>query len=218
MALWSQVLRSILMLGLEERIHYGKAAIGVTDIGDRAILAFADGTTAHADIVIGADGANSALRAHATPGREPVELPVAAIYGRSPIETLPKELSDSGVLALEGAPGRGAFFASMQYREAPAGQEPETLHAFARTLAADLHPVIRRMVEQGDPGSLIQTFMRAAQRPTTWTMPHVTLLGDAAHLMPPCSPKSCAPSHPHRRSPPTSRKWTPTHSRRSKHP
>ncbi|MFG2363910.1 FAD-dependent monooxygenase [Streptomyces mirabilis] len=119
MALWSQVLRSILMLGLEERIHYGKAAIGVTDIGDRAILAFADGTTAHADIVIGADGANSALRAHATPGREPVELPVAAIYGSSPIETLPKELSDSGVLALEGAPGRGAFFASIQYREAP---------------------------------------------------------------------------------------------------
>ncbi|MFD9283124.1 hypothetical protein ACFWD7_38710 [Streptomyces mirabilis] len=46
-------------------------------------------------------------------------MPVAAIYGRSPIETLPKELSDSGVLALEGAPGRGAFFASMQYREAP---------------------------------------------------------------------------------------------------
>ncbi|MFF2124133.1 FAD-dependent oxidoreductase [Streptomyces olivochromogenes] len=117
MALWSQVLRSILMLGLEERIHYGKAAIGVTDIGDRAILAFADGTTAHA------------------------------------------------------------------------GQEPETLHAFARTLDADfhpvIHPVIRRMVRQGDPGSLIQTFMRAAQRPTTWTMPHVALLGDAAHLMPP---------------------------------
>ncbi|MCT9108108.1 FAD-dependent monooxygenase [Streptomyces mirabilis] len=107
-------------------------------------------------------------------------MPVAAIYGRSPIETLPKELSDSGVLALEGAPGRGAFFASMQYREAPKT-------AFARLApgadAPDDHDYV--MVEQGDPGSLIQTFMRAAQRPTTWTMPHVALLGDAAHLMPP---------------------------------
>lgn len=45
-----------------QRLHYGKRLSGVEERGDGVELSFADGSKARADIVIGADGVNSALR------------------------------------------------------------------------------------------------------------------------------------------------------------
>ena len=43
-------------------VHYGKRLESVTDLGDEVLMTFADGSTATADIVIGADGINSRIR------------------------------------------------------------------------------------------------------------------------------------------------------------
>jgi 6-hydroxynicotinate 3-monooxygenase len=43
-------------------VSFGKHLVGVLDDGDRVRLSFADGTTAEADLVIGADGVNSRIR------------------------------------------------------------------------------------------------------------------------------------------------------------
>lgn len=45
-------------------LHFGKCLSKIEDRGDEVVLNFVDGTSAHADIVIGADGINSRIREH----------------------------------------------------------------------------------------------------------------------------------------------------------
>lgn len=118
-------LRSILMSGLEGRIHYGKAAVAVDSGGPAGLrLRFADGGAAAASVVVGADGVGSALRAQLTPDAGPASTPMAGVYGRSPLrrngeEVIPDALRTSGVLAIADEPGRAFFFTSMRFGENP---------------------------------------------------------------------------------------------------
>lgn len=118
-------LRSVLQSGLDGRIHYGKAAVGVDSGGpERLRLRFSDGGAATASVVVGADGVRSALRAQLMPDANPVNTPMAGIYGRSPlrqngISIIPEALRTSGVLAIANEPGRAFFFTSMRFGESP---------------------------------------------------------------------------------------------------
>jgi 2-polyprenyl-6-methoxyphenol hydroxylase-like FAD-dependent oxidoreductase len=130
-----QVLRAILLAGIEDRVQYGKAATTVEPDGnDGLVLGFADGSATRASVVVGADGIGSALRARIMPGAEPVDSGMAGIYGRTPLTPglLPDALDKSGVLAIGDEPGRAFFFTAMRF-----GEAPET--AFARL--APGHPV-----------------------------------------------------------------------------
>lgn len=121
-----QVLRSVLLTGLEDRVHYGRKAIRV-ESEDRGVrLHFEDGDSVTARVVIAADGIGSALRDQILPGGGPVDSGVAGIYGRTPLvqdgeRILPAELHRSGVLALGDRPGRAVFFTAMEF-----GQRPST--------------------------------------------------------------------------------------------
>lgn len=132
-------LRSILQSGLDGRIHYGHAAVGVDDGGPGKLrLHFSDGGAAEASVVVGADGVRSALRAQLMPDAEPVNTPMAGVYGRSPLRhngesVIPEALRTSGVLAIADRPGRAFFFTSMRFGESP----PE---AFARLAPGSYAP------------------------------------------------------------------------------
>jgi len=120
-----QTLRAILLIGLEGRVHYGKHATGVTEGPDRATLHFADGTSATASVVVGADGSSSALRAQVLPDHEPIDTGSMALYGRTPLMAggrpmMPPALGKSGVLAIGDEPGHAVFFTAMQFGEPPA--------------------------------------------------------------------------------------------------
>lgn len=115
-----QVLRSILLIGLDDRVHYGRKA---TEI-DRGTIRFEDGTSATARVVIAADGIGSALRDQILPGGGPVDSGVAGIYGRTPLtqggeRILPPELDRSGVLSLGDHAGRAVFFTAMEFAQDP---------------------------------------------------------------------------------------------------
>ena len=118
-----RVLRSVLLVGLEDRVHYGKAAVGLEPVGsDGLVLRFADQTSAHASVVVGADGIGSALRQHILPGAEPIDTGTGTIYGRTPLfqegnDVLPGALRKSAVLAFGETPGRAFFFTSMRFHE-----------------------------------------------------------------------------------------------------
>ncbi|WP_326550268.1 FAD-dependent oxidoreductase [Micromonospora sp. NBC_01813] len=132
-------LRSILQSGLDGRIHYGKAAVGVDSGGPAGLrLRFADGGSAAATVVVGADGVGSALRAQLIPDADPTTTPMVGIYGRSPLRcngqsVIPDALRTSGVLAIADRPGRAFFFTSMRFGERP--QE-----AFARLAPGSYAP------------------------------------------------------------------------------
>ncbi|MFI1917768.1 FAD-dependent oxidoreductase [Nocardia sp. NPDC020380] len=220
-----QTLRTILLRGLEDRVHFGKGAIGVEQDNDSATLHFADGTSTRADVIVGADGIGSALRAAVLPDCEPIDSGMRALYGRTPLQVgdrcmMPPTLTSSGVLAIGDQPGRSVFFTSMRFRERPSaafarlapdteapvdddyvmwglvfpgGDEPFTdsqptsaqLHEFATDLVGEFHPAIRELIAESQPEFTMRVPLVIAQRPRTWQLSRVTLMGDAVHVMPP---------------------------------
>jgi 2-polyprenyl-6-methoxyphenol hydroxylase-like FAD-dependent oxidoreductase len=134
-----QTLRTILLLGLEDRIHYGKQATSAEEGPDGATLHFSDGTSATASAVAGADGSSSLLRAQVLPDHEPLDTGSMALYGRTPLivdgrPMMPPALGKSGVLAIGDEPGHAVFFTAMRFGERPAD-------AFARLAPGHQAPV-----------------------------------------------------------------------------
>ncbi|MBX6749581.1 MAG: hypothetical protein IRY85_07880 [Micromonosporaceae bacterium] len=83
-------LREILLADLGPRVHFGKKLTHYEPAGDGRVIAwFADGTSAVADLLVGADGTGSTVRAQLVPDAVIDEV-AWAIYGRTPIteETL----------------------------------------------------------------------------------------------------------------------------------
>ncbi|MFG3339441.1 FAD-dependent oxidoreductase [Glycomyces sp. NPDC048151] len=118
-----QLLRSILLTGLDDRVHYGRKATAIeAGPGGAHRLRFADGASVAAQVVVAADGIGSALREQILPGGGPEDTGVAGIYGRTPLaggRVLPAELDRSGVLALGDRPGRAVFFTAMEFAQDP---------------------------------------------------------------------------------------------------
>ncbi|BEL02985.1 NAD(P)/FAD-dependent oxidoreductase [Actinoplanes sichuanensis] len=141
-------LRSILMTGLDGRIHYGRAAAAVDTGGPAGLrLRFTDGASVPATVVVGADGVGSALRAQLMPEADPVNTPMAGIYGRSPLwrdgwSVIPDALRTSGVLSIADRPGRAFFFTSMRFGESPR-------EAFARVVPGAYAPTAHDYVMWG---------------------------------------------------------------------
>ncbi len=82
-----RTLRQILLARLDDSLHLGKAATGYeeTDAGVR--LTLADGTNAEGDVLVGADGIRSAIRAERLPEVQVIDTGIDGIgvFGRSPL-------------------------------------------------------------------------------------------------------------------------------------
>ncbi|MBO0687223.1 MAG: FAD-dependent monooxygenase, partial [Candidatus Dormibacteraeota bacterium] len=79
---------NLLVQALDERqLHPGKRCVHVKDLGDEVRLDFEDGSTAVADVVVGADGIHSVVRALHYDDR-PLFSGIAAYRGLIPMERL----------------------------------------------------------------------------------------------------------------------------------
>jgi 2-polyprenyl-6-methoxyphenol hydroxylase-like FAD-dependent oxidoreductase len=79
-------LRSILLTGLERTVVFGKPLERYEVDADGGIVAhFADGDTAHADVLVGADGINSVVRQQYLPHARIIQTGVWQLYGAIPL-------------------------------------------------------------------------------------------------------------------------------------
>ncbi|MER7673622.1 NAD(P)/FAD-dependent oxidoreductase [Kitasatospora sp. NPDC096128] len=118
-----RTLRQILLAGLEESVHYGSALTRYETHPSGTVTAhFADGTTATGDVLVGADGVNSATRRQRLPEARVVDAGLRLLYGKVPLaDTATRAVVPSEVLGLWttvlGPERRFLGLAPVQYRE-----------------------------------------------------------------------------------------------------
>jgi salicylate hydroxylase len=172
-------------------IHLNSRATGYTQDADGVTLQLADGSTAHGDVLVGADGVHSAIRQQMYGDTKAHFLGIAAWRGLVPIESLPSHLQ-----APVGSNfvGPGGHIVTYPVR---AG----TLLNAVGVLERDNWPV-ESWTEAGTHEEMladftgwhddILTIMRAIETPYKWALlgrdplerytdGRVLLLGDAAH-------------------------------------
>jgi 2-polyprenyl-6-methoxyphenol hydroxylase-like FAD-dependent oxidoreductase len=197
-------LRRILLESLPPgTVQWGRKATGARSLGDgRHEVTFTDGTTVTASLLVGADGAWSRIRplvSAAKPGYAGTSFVETYLYDADTRHPAPARAVGGGALAAL-APGQGIqahrepaavlhtyvalskpaeWFAAIDFTDAPAA---------AARVAAEFDgwaPELTALITDGETPPVLRSLhtLPAAHR---WDrVPGVTLLGDAAHLMPP---------------------------------
>lgn len=81
-----KTLRRVLLKGLEDEVHFGKRLVRCSENTDGAVSAeFADGTRAMGEVLIGADGAGSAVRKQRLPAARLEDTGIVSIGGKLPM-------------------------------------------------------------------------------------------------------------------------------------
>ncbi|MET9221455.1 NAD(P)/FAD-dependent oxidoreductase [Streptomyces sp. NPDC003300] len=200
------VLRDLLLRSVEPgTIRWGK---GLESVGGPAegprLLRFTDGTTVETDLVIGADGASSRVR-------PAVSAAVPAYTGVSFLEAWFDDVDNShpeiaelvgqgmahagdGERALVAQRNGGDHIRVYIVQQVPAdwisgaglaADDTDAVRALLQERFAHWSAPMRRLITDND-GPYVQRPIFALPVPHTWEPhPTVTLLGDAAHLMPP---------------------------------
>jgi 2-polyprenyl-6-methoxyphenol hydroxylase-like FAD-dependent oxidoreductase len=210
-----KTLRDVLASGLDQRIHYGSAVVGFDAGGDVIRLRFADGRSACADIVIGADGVHSAVRSQLLPAASVTESGTRIIYGKTVLrgpepDLLPEPMRHGFTAIIDGRVGMAA--GPVQFRTPPAdvglspaddylmwaltadadrfpvpldGLDAAGLHGVVRRMTAAWHPDLRRLIDSADVDETFRIVVRTSRPIPPWPPGPVTLLGDAIHAMSP---------------------------------
>ena len=117
-----QTLREVLAAGLSGRLAFGHELTGYQDDGESVRLRFAGGQEATADVLVGADGVHSGVRAQYLPDATVTDTGVRCIYGKTPLTgevaaALPPPFEAGFVAVAGGHVGMAAGL--MRYRQRP---------------------------------------------------------------------------------------------------
>jgi len=134
-------LRAILLDGLDDELHLGKAFERYEIGADGRVTAhFGDGSTATADLLVGADGANSRVRKQLLPHAERVDTGVVAVAGKyrlTPDTPLPRALQQDANIVIPHR--RGMLFTAVWHADRT-GRDRDDYAFWAYADAADQFP------------------------------------------------------------------------------
>jgi 2-polyprenyl-6-methoxyphenol hydroxylase-like FAD-dependent oxidoreductase len=203
-------LRRVLTSGLEDVLRPASEFVGYALRPDGRVEArFADGSTAVADLLVGADGPASRVRAQLLPHATPVDAGVAGIAHKIWLDDATRaELGRLGT-GMNAVQTDAPLFLFTSVFEPPAatgarpyllcalvtrsdllpsdvtGLDTDALRAVVDVLVAGWHPRLRRALASADPETRSAVTFSAAPPVPAWTSGPVTVLGDAIHVMPP---------------------------------
>ncbi|HEY0816996.1 MAG TPA: FAD-dependent monooxygenase [Pseudonocardia sp.] len=209
--------RRALLTGLDETVCFGREFTGYVETPDGEVeLRFADGHSVTADVLVGADGVGSAVRAQLLPDFDVIDIGVRCIYGKIHLADVAREQVPPdflrGFCSLTDGQGLGAAFAPVLFREPPAeygdylmavltgtsetlGRDDDELFALSPTdlwsvaveQTANWHPAVRGLVAAADADAAFPITLRTCTRIEPWPTGRVTVLGDAIHPMTPAA-------------------------------
>jgi 2-polyprenyl-6-methoxyphenol hydroxylase-like FAD-dependent oxidoreductase len=122
-----QTLREVLAAGLDGRLVFG-CELTRYEAGSGGVrLHFADGRQAEADLLVGADGVNSAVRGQYLPAAAAVDTGKRCIYGKTPLraaaaDRLPSALRDGFTAVIGGKVGMATGL--VRFRQRPEQAAP----------------------------------------------------------------------------------------------
>lgn len=174
-------------------VHTGRRLVKVTETQSAATAHFADGSQASADLLIGADGVRSVVRAQLVPGDAPrftghvayrflVPMKRAAPFmglGRSAIFIGPQRTFNRYTMA-QGRIVNGAALVETG-EEVPEGWSNAATLAELRAAFDGWHPDVTGLIGQAD--AIIKWGLYDRAPLPSWSQGRVTMLGDAAHAM-----------------------------------
>ena len=207
-----EVLRHLLLTGLT--VHTGAALTGYELPVDGGVTArFANGDHATADLLVGADGVGSAVRATLAPTIVATDTGVRFAIGRTPLTEQFTGLERAFGSKITGD-GSSLLLGAMRFRTPPrqaaADLAPEVtlpdIGDYIRwamilppgssigvtnpqdavlSMIEGWHPDLRAVIEQADPDNSTLLSIRVVEPGARWTPGPVTLLGDAIHATSP---------------------------------
>jgi 2-polyprenyl-6-methoxyphenol hydroxylase-like FAD-dependent oxidoreductase len=204
-------LRQLLLQGLDDVVHLGKKFTRYeVDPEGRVTAHFDDGSTAVGDVLVGADGASSHVRAQLLPRARRADTGLVIVTGKLPLSErvraeTPAELFSGPTLVL-GPKGCFLFANAVEYEasresyvmwgfsarrniydlDTPMEEaEGEQRRAAVMGLMGRWHSDLRHLVETTDAGAIDAFAAKTSVPVSPWKTQHVTLLGDALHNMTP---------------------------------
>ncbi len=179
-----------------DAIHLSARATGFTEDDGGVTLSLEDGRTARGDVLVGADGIKSQIRAQIVGNVEAHYVGDVAWRIMVPVDRLPADQRDNGGLSTEiwVGPTRHAvvyylrsgsilnFVGLVEYGERE--DENWTARRSWDELKADFagwHPRIQAIIDAADKDQCFRWAMNDRAPVSNWSTERATLLGDAAH-------------------------------------